>query len=734
MELPPPMSSPADPATITAWRRTLDAARPPGGWSESGRLDGEVVPGLRLAGSAAKLSAVFESTGDAIWAVDHRHRIQAFNSAYALTMEALTGRAPRVGDSPEVVVPPGLVRFIRNCYDRALAGHRFSVNRDQEMDGALRTWELFFHPSEGPDGAPGVVVFSKDITRRRQTEEELRLARLEAEEANRAKSLFMANMSHELRTPLNSVIGFANILLKRHQGDEASRDREFLERIVANGNHLLTLINQILDLSKIESGKLELDLEEVDLRELIPAVIRQLEGQLHDRPLELRFHWEVAPVPFLADPGKIRQVLINLVGNAIKFTEAGSVVVEVEADPDDGSPVAIHVRDTGIGIPEDRLEDIFKAFRQADGTTARRFGGTGLGLTISRSLCQVMGFSLGVRSSVGEGSTFTIVLREGQWQGDSGLSAFGAGERRFSGTAGRWKPEPEGTGKEGGALREPRTGNGKTSGPGTLASLVHLDRGVAVVSQRPDLRSALTEHLRDLGCHVSVPTNASEALSGLRDGGVDVVILDFLIPGTTGWEVLEELRSREAPVEAGSQARDGVGEPLILLTGIPDSEAGGLGAAAPTLRVDMEVWNGLETRLARVLRRNGVEAGQTAVLFQEEREVGDGCAALFREHGVVVHRVADREAALDLLSRMQTDLVILRTRSVRLEHFSLLSALAGAGPAPDLRPPPPVLVVVDALMRREDRVAFRRGAERSGSLGAPSSSRIAREVERLLKG
>ncbi len=728
------MSSPADLATVAAWRRTLDAARPPGGWSEPGSLDPEAIPGLELSGSAATLSAVFESTGDAIWAVDHRHRIQAFNSAYALTMEALTGRAPRVGDSPEVVAPPSLVRFIRNCYDRALAGHRFSVNRDQEMDGALRTWELFFHPSEGPDGAPGVVVFSKDITRRRQTEEELRLARLEAEEANRAKSLFMANMSHELRTPLNSVIGFANILLKRHQGDEASRDREFLERIVANGNHLLTLINQILDLSKIESGKLELDLEEVDLRELIPSVIRQLEGQLHDRPLELRFHWEVAPVPFLADPGKLKQVLINLVGNAIKFTEAGSVVVEAEADPEDGSPVAIHVRDTGIGIPQDRLEDIFKAFRQADGTTARRFGGTGLGLTISRSLCQVMGFSLVVESTEGRGSTFSIVLREGQWTGDAEASSFGAEGRQFAGTAGRWKPEIEGARKEG-AGRANGVGNGRTSGSGMLPSLVPLDRGVAVVSHRPDLRSALTEHLRDLGCHVIVPTNANEALSGLRDGGVDVAILDFLIPGTSGWEVLEELRSHEAAVAVGSESRRETREPLILLTGIPDSEATGVGAvAAPTLRVDMEVWNGLEGRLPRVLGRNGLAAGQAAVLFQEEREVGDECAALFREHGVVVHRVADREAALDLLSRSETDLVVLRTRNIRLEHFSLLSALAGAGSAPDLRPPPPVLVVVDGPMRREDRVAFRRGAERSGSSGAPSSSRIAWEVERLLRG
>ncbi|TVR62659.1 MAG: PAS domain S-box protein [Gemmatimonadales bacterium] len=731
--LPSPPST-----TLSAWRRTFSAVTPPGGWPEAGRTASDVTPGLRLSGSLESLGAVFESTGDPIWSVDRHHRLQAFNSAYALTMEALTGYAPRVGQSPEEIVPEELVRFIRTCYDRALAGHRFSVNRDQEMDGTLRSWELFFHPSEGPDGAPSVVVFSRDITRRRQTEADLKMARLEAEEANRAKSHFMANMSHELRTPLNSVIGFANILLKRHQGEESGRDREFLERIVANGNHLLTLINQILDLSKIESGKVELDLEDVDLRELVPSVIRQLEGQVQDRPLRLEAGWTVAPRPFLADAGKLRQVLINLVGNAIKFTEAGTVTVEVEADPEDGRPLAIHVRDTGIGIPEDCLEDIFKVFRQADGTTARRFGGTGLGLTISRSLCQVMGLQLGVKSKVGEGSVFTLYLDDGLPAGSPGLSQPPARDR--------WVPEDNGS--------EPAPGIPLVS----ASSLREL--GVAVVSHRPELRSSLAEYLREMGLRVTIPAHGREALLGLRSGGIDVAILDFLMPGMSGWEVLEEFRRGEASFptesrpEVGEQEAGSMGEgpdemppgtkergergpdPVILLTGIPANGAGAGwdGAPSSTLRVDLEPWGGLPQHLSRALERSRIHKGSVVLLMEEGCEPGDASTTLFRDHGLVVHRVGGRTGALELLARMEVDLVVLRIRSIGLDHFGLLAALGGAATGSGRRPPPPVLVVPESGMRDDVRASLRRLSMGAGATSAPSTGRIALEVKRLLDG
>jgi signal transduction histidine kinase len=235
---------------------------------------------------------------------------------------------------------------------------------------------------------------------------ELDLARRRAEEANRAKSDFLARMSHELRTPLNSVVGFTNVLLRKADG----RDHDYLTRIRDNGTHLLGLIDDILDLARIEAGRIEVELQEMDLATLVRETVDQLEGKALASGVALVERVPRGLGPLRADDARLRQVLINLVGNAIKFTPQGRVDVEVEAGPD-GRPERLHVRDTGIGIARDRLASIFHPFEQADGTISRKYGGTGLGLAVSRSLCELMGFALSVESEEGRGSVFTISFR-----------------------------------------------------------------------------------------------------------------------------------------------------------------------------------------------------------------------------------------------------------------------------------------------------------------------------------
>ncbi len=247
-----------------------------------------------------------------------------------------------------------------------------------------------------------------DVRQRQALAEQLTIALQRADSANQAKSAFLAVMSHELRTPLNSIIGFSALLLRQGGTTESSR-RMYLERINRNGTNLLALINDILDLSRIEAGKMPVVLQEIDVavvvREMIdlqPAAGTGVEFAL-DVPIGQHF--------VVTDPERLRQVLVNLVSNALKFTSQGRVAVRLVLD-DDRRPSRIEVQDTGIGIAKDRLEAIFEPFEQADNTTSRTFGGTGLGLAISRQLCAMLNATLTVESTVGFGTTFAVHLPE----------------------------------------------------------------------------------------------------------------------------------------------------------------------------------------------------------------------------------------------------------------------------------------------------------------------------------
>jgi signal transduction histidine kinase/CHASE3 domain sensor protein len=249
-----------------------------------------------------------------------------------------------------------------------------------------------------------------DVSDEKRVERALRAAKEEAEHASRSKSEFLARMSHELRTPLNSVIGFANIL-RRNRSDTLDRqDLLYLERIAENGMHLLGLINDILDLSKIEAGKLIIEPQPVELGDLVAGVAQQWPQPIRDGAVRLETHVPDDIEPVLADPGRLRQVLLNLIDNAVKFTEHGAVRVSVEACPGTRTAARIRVSDTGIGIPPDRLAAVFESFEQAESSTSRNFGGTGLGLPISRALCELMGFRLTATSEAGRGSEFVVEL------------------------------------------------------------------------------------------------------------------------------------------------------------------------------------------------------------------------------------------------------------------------------------------------------------------------------------
>lgn len=346
---------------------------------------------------------------------------------------------------------------------------------------------------------------------------QLEQANVELMEADQLRSEFVANMSHELRTPLNSIIGFSGLLLKNRQGTLSNSDLDYAEKINRNGRHLLSLINDILDLSKIEAGRMDLSTAPVRLDILTEEVLDMLKPQAEEKRLAL--HLEIAEgIPTVeTDSEKIRRVIINLVGNALKFTQDGGITVQLV--PEGHERILIQVRDTGIGIPEDRIETIFQPFRQVDSSTSREFGGTGLGLTISRSIVEMLGGEISVASKVGGGSTFTVALPV-----------------KGEGT------ETNARGIENGAL----------SGlcEEVAASCMRFQGGmmpvhgatVLVVDDDPDSRELLTGHIESMGAKVLACSDGEQALRLAVEYRPDLITLDLMMPGMDGWEVLRRLR------------------------------------------------------------------------------------------------------------------------------------------------------------------------------------------------
>ena len=460
----------------------------------------------QLSASESRLTAVFDTVGEAIFSADVEGKITSINSQAARLWEYEI--KDLLGQSVDHLFShPGFFHDAREQSDHADRSTMTYVEAEAiSRHGRRFPAEVAFDRAD-VEGEIIYTLAARDVTDRREYENKLLEAKEMAEAGNRTKSEFLANMSHEIRTPMNGVIGMTGLLLET---ELTPTQHEFVETLRTSGESLLAIINDILDFSKIEAGKLTLNQFPFDLRSCVQEALDLMAPKAREKHLDLvHIVHDDLPGSLIGDDQRLRQVLLNLVGNAIKFTDKGEVCLEAtgrilpsieepEAHAHDMWEISFAVRDTGIGIPHEKMDLLFKVFSQIDATATRQKGGTGLGLAISERLVQLMGGSISVTSEVGRGSTFLFTIR-----------APSAGARR----------------KE-------------------TQILNNLDgKRLLVVDDNETNRTILTQQTKRWGMNVTACATADEALAKLRtDEKFDAAVFDMVMPGMDGLALAEAVR------------------------------------------------------------------------------------------------------------------------------------------------------------------------------------------------
>ena len=545
----------------------------------------------------------------------------------------------------------------------------------------------------------------------RHAQRELEDRAEELQRASRYKSEFLANMSHELRTPLNSALILAKLLADNPQANLSEEQVRYAESIYTSGNDLLTLINDILDISKVEAGKLQLSVEPTP----VSALAQALEGTFAPLAAEhgLGFRVELRPgTPKIlhTDRQRVEQVLRNLLSNAIKFTERGEVSLTVTGTPEGGA--RFDVIDSGIGIPPDQQELIFEAFRQADGTPSRRYGGTGLGLSISRDLTQLLGGAITVSSTPGHGSTFTLTLPaaapEGRTlSGPSSLAPAHAPVRPASAP-----PAP--------ASRPPA----EAAPARPPAPAFEDDRGlpagdarrVLVIEDEPQFAHILYDLAHERGYRCLVAQGAAEGMELAAAHRPDAILLDMGLPDGPGLGVLERLkndpRTRHIPVHVVS-AHDSSEAALHM---------GAIGyAKKPTTREELhEVFRRLEDKLAQKVK--------TVLVVEDDPLQREAVMKLIADEDVQITAVESGEEALALLRERVFDCMVTDLRLADMQGSELLQRMSSE----EIVSFPPVIVYTGRNLTRDEEMELLRYSRSIIIKGARSPERLLDEVTLFL--
>jgi signal transduction histidine kinase/CheY-like chemotaxis protein len=527
------------------------------------------------------------------------------------------------------------------------------------------------------------------ISERERTQAQLRMAKDEAEEANRTKSQFLASMSHELRTPMNAIIGYSEMLIEEAEDlgqDELEPD---LQKIRGAGKHLLSLINDILDLSKIEAGKMDLYLESFDIHNMVNEVASTIAPlvEKNSNILSVRCAEDVGSMH--ADLTKVRQSLFNLLSNASKFTERGTIDLEAERSTghsvDGNEWIIFRVRDNGIGMSEEQLEKLFQAFTQADASTTRKYGGTGLGLTITRHFCEMMGGTIVAESQPGQGTTFSITLPA--------------------------KVVEDGAGANGQEANPPGE-NGSNGGARDVAGGANT---VLVIDDDPTVHDIMRRLLEPEGFRIVTAPNGDEGLRLARALHPAAITLDVMMPGRDGWSVLTEIKADEelAPI------------PVVMLSMTEDKNLGyALGASDYLIK---PIQRG---SLLSAMKRHRREAtGGTVLIVEDDAEARDLMRRTLQKEGWSVMEAANGRVALQYVTQKAPDLILLDLMMPEMNGCQFVTELRSHVEWRSI----PVVVLTAKELTHEDHECLRGAVQDIMQKGTYNRDDLLREMRDLMR-
>jgi PAS domain S-box-containing protein len=655
----------------------------------------------------SEMRAVFKwliySSVDGIFAFDRDCRYTVWNPA----MERMFGvsKLQALGKCAFEVFPYLKENGGDKLYLEALAG-RTVVARDRPYvmpeTGQRGFFEGHYSPLLDESGAIiGGLAIIRDITERKWAEEALRRARDEleirvqertaelakandelrqakeaAEAANRAKSTFLANMSHELRTPLNAIIGYSEMLQEEAEDLGVEAFIPDLQKINAAGKHLLVLINDILDLSKIESGKMDLYLETFDLASMLDDVATTAQALAEKNVNTLRVHRANELGTMRGDLTKIRQSLFNLLSNASKFTQQGTISLDIARAPVDRRDwITFRVSDTGIGMTPEQMAKLFQPFSQADASTTRLYGGTGLGLAITKRFCQMMGGDITVESEMGKGSTFTIKLPA---------------------EVGDHKAQPT-------SYLE-----GKSQTPAEGASTV------LVIDDDPTVHDLMQRLLTKEGFRMAAAASGEEGLRLAKTLRPAAITLDVMMPGMDGWAVLTALK-------ADSELAD---IPVIMLTIVDDKNLGYALGAADYLTKPID-----RDRLVTILKKYRCEAPPCPVLvIEDDAQIREMLRRILSKEGWLVSEAEHGRVALERVAENRPELILLDLMMPEMDGFQFIEELRKQEAWRSI----PIIVVTAKDLTEEDRLRLNGYVEKILQKGAYGREALLAEVRDLV--